>query len=151
MSETTTREMSCQPQAVLDVLTDGWSYAIWVVGASRIRDVDADWPAVGSQIHHSVGAWPVLIDDTTTVEEYVPGHSLRLKVRAWPTGEGRVLLKVVPHPTGCEVQMTEDAVGGPAVLVPAPARNALLHWRNSETLRRLAFLTERGGTDRAER
>lgn len=145
MSQTTTRAISCKPQAVLDVLADGWSYATWVVGASRIRDVDEHWPAVGSKIHHSVGAWPVLIDDSTTVEHWEPGRSLELKVRAWPTGEGRVRLEVLPHPDGCEVRMTEDAVGGPAVLVPGPARDALLRWRNTESLRRLAFLTERGG------
>ncbi|WP_324188972.1 SRPBCC family protein [Nocardia farcinica] len=37
------------------VLSDGWLYAGWVVGASHIRDVDPDWPGVGSRIHHSVG------------------------------------------------------------------------------------------------
>ena len=142
MSQTTTRVLSCPPQVVIDVLEDGWNYATWVVGASRIRDVDADWPAVGSHIHHSVGVWPMLIDDATTVEERVPGRSLQLKVRAWPTGEGRVWIEVLPHPDGCEVRMTEDAVGGPAVMVPAPARDAMLAWRNSETLRRLAFLAE---------
>lgn len=145
MSQTTTRVMTCTPQAVLDVLSDGWTYATWVVGASRVRDVDADWPTTGSQIHHSVGAWPLLLDDTTTVEEQVPGHSLQLEVRAWPTGEGRVLLEVLPHGDGCEVRITEDVVGGPAVLIPAPARNAMLHWRNGETLRRLAFLAEGKG------
>ena len=35
-----TRMMSCTPQDVFDVLSDGWSYATWVVGAARIRDVD---------------------------------------------------------------------------------------------------------------
>ncbi|CAA9352140.1 MAG: hypothetical protein AVDCRST_MAG29-2320 [uncultured Nocardioidaceae bacterium] len=142
MTQTTTRVLSCPPQAVMDVLNDGWSYATWVVGASRIRDVSAEWPSVGSTIHHSVGAWPLLINDTTTVEQLVPGRSLQLRVRAWPTGEGRVLIEAIPHPDGCEVQISEDAVGGPAVLVPTPARDAMLHWRNTETLRRLAFVAE---------
>lgn len=147
MSQTTTRVMSCPPSAVLDVLNDGWTYATWVVGASRIRDVESTWPAPGSLIHHSVGVWPLLIDDTTSVEEQVAGRSLQLKVRAWPTGEGRVLLEVLPHPSGAEVRMTEDVVGGPAVLVPRPARNAMLHWRNTETLRRLAFMVESDEAD----
>lgn len=147
MSQTTTRVMSCAPSAVLDVLGDGWTYATWVVGASRIRHVDPAWPAPGSSIHHSVGAWPLLIDDTTTVEEQVAGRSLQLKARAWPTGEARVLFEVLPHPSGCEVQITEDAVGGPAVLIPRPARHAMLHRRNTETLRRLAFLVESDEAD----
>lgn len=145
MSKTTTRVMTCVPQAVLDVLSDGWTYATWVVGASRIRAVDVDWPAEGAHVHHSVGAWPLLIDDATTVEERVAGRSLQLKVRAWPTGEGRVLIEVLPHPDGCEVRITEEAVGGPAVLIPAPAQDAMLHWRNTESLRRLAFLSEGKG------
>lgn len=32
---TVTRAMGCSPQAVLDVLADGWTYAMWVVGTSR--------------------------------------------------------------------------------------------------------------------
>ena len=89
---TTTRVMHCTPEDVFDVLTDGWSYATWVVGAARIREVDEDWPAVGARIHHSVGAWPVLISDTTVVEEVDAPHRLQLRVKAWPTGEGRVIL-----------------------------------------------------------
>ena len=142
MSQTTTRVMSCPPQAVFEVLADGWTYATWVVGASRIRDVDPQWPSVGTQIHHSVGAWPLLINDSTTVEEWDPGRSLQLKVRAWPTGEGRVVFDVMPHPEGCEVRITEEAVAGPAAKVPGPAQDAMLRWRNTETLRRLAFLAE---------
>ena len=47
----------------------------WAVGAARIREVDEDWPAVGARIHHSVGAWPVLISDTTVVEEVDAPHA----------------------------------------------------------------------------
>jgi hypothetical protein len=32
---------------------------------------------------------------------------------------------------------------GPATLVPKPVRTPPLHWRNVETLRRLAYLAER--------
>ena len=41
---TVTRAMRCPPQAVLDVLSDGWTYATWVVGTSRLRSVDARLP-----------------------------------------------------------------------------------------------------------
>ena len=51
------------------MLSDGWLYALWVVGAARMRDVDEGWPAVGTRLHHSVGTWPLLIDDTTEVLE----------------------------------------------------------------------------------
>ena len=37
----------------------------------------------------------------------------------------------------------EDAVEGPATLMPKPLRDAQLRWRNVETLRRLAYIVER--------
>ncbi len=39
--------------------------------------------------------------------------------------------------------MEEDVKSGPGRLVPMPLRVPALDWRNSETLRRLAYLAER--------
>jgi hypothetical protein len=139
---TTTRHLKCRPEDVFDVLADGWSYATWVVGAARIRDVDGDWPAAGSRIHHSVGAWPVLISDVTAVEEVDEPRLLRLRARAWPTGEARVVIRCEPDAGGTLVTMEEWVVSGPADLVPQPALDPLLHARNTEALRRLAYLAE---------
>ena len=140
---TTKRTMSCTPEDVFGVLSDGWTYVNWVVGAARVREVDDHFPAPGSKIYHSVGAWPLLISDNTEVEHVDAPHELRLRVRAWPTGEGRVTIKVRPTDEGCEVVMDEVAVSGPAGLVPQPLLDLVLHPRNIETLRRLAFLAER--------
>lgn len=137
-----TRMMQCSPQDVFAVLADGWSYATWVVGAARIRDVDPEWPAVGTKIHHSVGLWPLLINDTTEVEDVDPPHRLRLKVRLWPTGSGVVLITCVAKEGGTEVTMEEQLVSGPAALLPRPVKDALLHARNVEALKRLAYLAE---------
>ncbi len=135
--------MSCTPEDVFAVLEDGWSYGMWVVGAARIREVDATWPAPGSRIHHSVGAWPVLLSDNTEVEQVEAPTMLRLRVRAWPTGEGRVTLTCrALGDGGTEVVMEEKAVAGPATLIPAPVEDAMLHARNVEALRRLAYLAE---------
>ncbi len=62
---------------VFAVLSDGWSYAGWVVGNSHIRDVDRNWPDVGARIHHSVGAWPLQIHDVTKVRAVEPGRYTR--------------------------------------------------------------------------
>ena len=43
---------------VFAVLSNGWLYPSWVVGASRIRAVEAAWPAEGAKIHHSFGIYP---------------------------------------------------------------------------------------------
>ena len=71
------------------MLADGWLYPLWVVGASRMREVDTTWPEVGSELHHSVGAWPLLVDDTTEVADAIPGRFLHLHARARPTGSPR--------------------------------------------------------------
>jgi uncharacterized protein YndB with AHSA1/START domain len=134
--------MDCRPEDVFDVLADGWSFGMWVVGAARIRDVDAHWPERGSRIHHSVGAWPFLLDDNTEVEEVEPPERLQLRVRAWPTGEGRVVITCRPDPLGTEVTMEEMAVSGPAKAIPKPLQDAMLGPRNAEALKRLAYLAE---------
>ena len=136
------RAFSCTPQQVFDVLEDGWLYATWVVGASRIRDVDAGWPAVGTKIHHSAGVWPVLINDISVAKEYDPPHNLLLQAKGWPAGEAHVRLTVTPSPGGCRVTIREDATAGPGKLVPPPVRTALLGWRNRESLTRLQLLAE---------
>jgi uncharacterized protein YndB with AHSA1/START domain len=141
---TTTRLIQASPAAVFAVLSDGWLYASWVVGASRIRDVDEDWPAVDSRIHHSVGTWPLLISDQTVVEEMKPNSLLVLGARAWPAGEALVRIELEPHGSATNVVMREDARKGPATLVPQPVRNLSLKFRNVETLKRLAYLAENG-------
>ena len=139
----TTRVMDCTPQDVFDVLEDGWSYATWVVGAARIREVDEGWPKPGSRIHHSVGMWPLLLSDNTEVEHVDSPRELRLKVRAWPTGAGVVTMTCIPRGDKTEVVMEEQMVSGPASVLPKPMQDVLLHPRNVEALRRLAYLAER--------
>ena len=138
-----TRTIKTTPDKVWAVLADGWLYPLWVVGASRMRDVDADWPDVGARIHHSVGAWPLLLDDNTEVLDCEPGHLLEVRARSWPAGEARVVLRLTEVDGGTEVVMEEDVESGPARLVPKPMRTPMLAWRNVESLRRLAFLAER--------
>lgn len=141
MSRTTT-VMNCRPQDVFDILTDGWSYATWVVGAARIRAVDPAWPAVGSRIHHSVGLWPLLVSDTTEVERVDEPRTLQLRVRAWPSGEGRVTVACEDQDGRTFVVMEEAAVSGPAKLIPRKIQDVVLHQRNVEALRRLKYLAE---------
>ncbi|WP_405059177.1 SRPBCC family protein [Kribbella sp. NBC_01505] len=141
MSETE-RLINASVADVFAVLTDGWSYASWVVGASRIRDVDPGWPEPGHSIHHSVGVWPLLIDDATTVLRHEPLRLLELKVRAWPTGEGKVEFEATEEDGVCHLVMREHMTKGPATLIPTQIADPILHVRNAETLQRLALLAE---------
>ncbi|OLR93308.1 SRPBCC family protein [Actinokineospora bangkokensis] len=123
------------------VLSDGWLYSGWVVGATHIREVDSGWPGVGSKIHHSVGSWPLTIEDTTEVTEVEPGRVLQLLARAWPAGDAVVRVELTAlGPDRTRVVMKEQARSGPGKLVPQPLRDLLLVRRNRESLARLTAL-----------
>jgi short-subunit dehydrogenase/uncharacterized protein YndB with AHSA1/START domain len=137
------RSVAAPAEAVWEVLADGWQYATWVVGASRVRAVDEGWPQPPARIHHSFGLWPAVISDTTVSEEAERPHHLVLTARGWPLGEARVELEIVPDGADtCTVTITEDATKGPGRLVPMPVRQAMILPRNREALRRLALLAE---------
>ncbi|WP_349898368.1 SRPBCC family protein [Parafrigoribacterium soli] len=139
---TNTRLMRCSPEDVFAVLADGWLFPTWVVGASRMRDVDQDWPQAGSSLQHSFGVWPALINDETTVLEWDPPRRMTMQPKGWPAGEARVVIEVKPRSGGSVVRLSERAVRGPGSLVPAPLLDIPLRARNHETLRRLAFIAE---------
>lgn len=142
------RRMHCSPADVLRVLSDGWLYPAWVVGASRMRAVDDEWPRQGSRLAHSFGVWPLLIDDETVVEAFDGERRMVLRAKGWPMGEARVAIDVKATGetsgagAGCLVRIQEEAVSGPGRLIPRPVMDVLLHWRNAETLHRLAYLAE---------
>jgi uncharacterized protein YndB with AHSA1/START domain len=137
-----TRVLATTPDRVWDVLTDGWLYPLWVVGATRMRAVDAAWPEVGSKIHHSVGVWPAVLDDDTEVLECDPGRFLRLRARGWPLGEAEVAIRLTAQGAGTLVAIDEEAVSGPGSYLPGPVKAVSIKIRNVESLRRLAFLAE---------
>ena len=113
------------PSAVWAVLADGWLYPVWVVGAARMREVDEHWPAVGARLHHSVGIWPLLIDDNTEVLESEPEQLLRLRTRGWPAGEAEVVIRLAAvgaGPTGAG--WAADCAGADGVCVWAKTGDA---------------------------
>jgi hypothetical protein len=108
-----------------------------------MRRVGADWPAVGAELHHSLGVWPLLIDDVTRVLAARPERELRLRGKGWPAGEVEIHLLLRPHENGgCEILMREDVVAGPAKLIIKPVRVVMMKRRNTEALQRLAYLAE---------
>jgi uncharacterized protein YndB with AHSA1/START domain len=145
------RQVAAPPEQVWAVLADGWLYPLWVVGASSIRAVDADWPAIGARIHHSVGAWPALVHDATRVEEVEPGRSLLLRAGLWPAGEADVRVTLRPEGEGTHVLLEEQVASGPMSLIPKFAYGPMLKARNVESARRLANLAEHGAARRSGR
>ena len=136
------RTVAATPQQVWDILADGWLYPLFVVGASRMRDVDDNWPEPGARLHHSVGTWPLLINDTTEVLEVEEEERLLLLARGWPAGQAHVEITLEPRGTDTVVTMVEQATAGPGALIPKAVQDPQLHVRNVEALRRLAFVVE---------
>lgn len=137
--------MAASPWAVWSVLSDGRLYGSWVVGASRVRDIDANWPNVGAKIHHSVGVWPTLLNDETESLACVSERMLRLRARGRPFGQATVELHLTRTADGCEVRMLEDVTHGPGRLIPEAIRRLSLIPRNQECLKRLEALAKLTG------
>ena len=135
--------MNSTPDDVWAVLADGWSYATWVVGTVKIRAVDATFPAVGSRLHHAVGAWPLMIEDATEVLECEPGRRLLLQARGWPMGEATVELVLHVDGTSTQVAMYEEPTSGPGAWVNNPVIDKIGEHRLREALDRLRRLVER--------
>jgi hypothetical protein len=139
---TVTRDIRTSRQQVWDVIADGWTYSQWVVGNSRMRAVDPNWPAAGSNILHSIGVWPFLINDETVVEESVPLEKLVLHAKG-RLGGARVVLRLADIPGGCRVTMEEYPVSGIGALVPSKVGDVAAWPRNRETLWRLGAIAQR--------
>ena len=138
-----TREVSASRQQVWDVMADGWTYAQWVVGNSRTRAVDSHWPQPGSAIRHSVGVWPLVINDQTAVESCTPNEELVLRAGLGWLGAAQVTLRLSDIPSGCRIEMIEKPVEGPMGLIPNRLALAAFYPRNRECLLRLAAMAER--------
>jgi hypothetical protein len=139
---TVTRDIDAPRQRVWDVLADGWTYSQWVVGNSRMRAVDPDWPAPGTRIRHSVGVWPFVINDETVSESCIPLQELVLLAKLGPFGAARVTLRLSDIPGGCRVEMSEVPVKGLMDMLPDRLAMILMDARNRECLWRLAQLAE---------
>ncbi|XCI62963.1 hypothetical protein MPNTM1_04130 [Mycolicibacterium parafortuitum] len=144
------RETKASRQRVWAVLADGWTYSQWVVGNSRMRAVDPDWPAPGSTIHHSIGVWPALINDSTVVESCIPEHELVLVANGRPFGKARITLRLHDlDDGGCLIEMAEVPASAPMTWLPDRIALAGVFPRNRETTWRLAAIAERRTDDEA--
>ena len=133
------------PERVFNVLTDAEAYAHWVVGAKRVRAVDEGWPEPGTAFHHSVGAGPANLNDSTTVIDLDPPRRLVLRGRARPLGTMAIELDVRRRDDRTEITITEQPAAGPPSWLIGPAAwvmDVLIHLRNVESLRRLRRLAE---------
>jgi hypothetical protein len=145
---TVKRDTTADREQVWAVISDGWTYSQWVVGNSRMRAVDPNWPQVGSTIRHSIGIWPLLLDDLTVVQECVPLERLVLLAKGRPFGKARITLRLFDiDGGGCRIEMSEVPVGAPMGWVPKRLALAAAFPRNRECTWRLAAMAERRAPD----
>src|SRR4051794_4630320 len=136
-------EVDASPAEVWTTLSDGPGFEQWIVGCQEIQGVEGDWPAIGSAIHHRVGAGVLALEDSTTVEASEPERRLVLRARIRPAGVAHVHITLHPARAGATtVVMEEEMAEGPASHVPDALTDPLLHQRNIESLQRLKQLVE---------
>jgi hypothetical protein len=138
------RDTSASREQVWGVIADGWTYSQWVVGNSRMRAVDPEWPQPGSTIQHSIGIWPLVLDDITEVQDCQPLQQIVLLAKGRPFGKARITLRLFGiDGGGCRIEMSEVPVGAPMGWVPNRLALAAAIPRNRECTWRLAALAER--------
>ncbi|HET6815728.1 MAG TPA: SRPBCC domain-containing protein [Mycobacteriales bacterium] len=137
------RRMPVSRDDLWAALSDGRTYATWVVGTSTIRDVDDNWPQLGSRLHYRIGRGPLRHDGHTEVTSVDPGRCLELEAHAWPLGSVRIELTLRDDGDGTVVEMVEHPARGTAAMLHNPVGDVLLRLRNVETLRRLERLAQR--------
>ena len=144
------RTVQASPEQIFAVLADGWTYSDWVVGTVHIRDVDEQWPAVGAQLHHKAGPWPLSLQDSSTVLAVEPDRSLKLRAGLWPLGAAVVEIILDPMADGAtRITMKEDFESGPLVWARNKVNDLVLHRRNIESLRRLTDIVLRSANRKA--
>ena len=136
--------VNARPADVFGVLTDPGAFAVWVVGAKRIRGHDRSWPRRGSKFHHTVGVGPVQLSDDSKVLEVEQDKRLVLEARVRPFGTATIDLRLKPKRRGRATRVTlrETARRGPAERAWNPVFDLMMHARNAIALRRLKRLAE---------
>jgi uncharacterized protein YndB with AHSA1/START domain len=138
------------PGQVWAVLSEGRSYAEWVAGTQRIRDVDAGWPEPGTRIHYSVGVGRLTLDDVTTVRLMEPFRRLELEAQAGRLGSARISIELLPWGEGRTVViMDEHPLTGPGARWHSVPLDAALRLRNRRMMRSLAEVVYRLDGDQA--
>ncbi|MEX2293921.1 MAG: SRPBCC family protein [Acidimicrobiales bacterium] len=139
---TTRLDIGAPIHEVFAALADGRTYADWVVGAKTIRAVDDGFPAVGTRLHHSVGAGTATIDDITEVVECDPPHHLALRASVGSLGQAVIVFDLKSMGTSTSIAMYERPVGDALPTKVGRRADRLLEVRNAETLWRLKVLVE---------
>lgn len=128
---------------VFQVLSDARRYPQWVVGASRLRTVDPDFPEPGSSFGHKIGIWPLLINDETKVVRRDGERRLLLQAEIGVLGAATVDLYLEPVGNDrTRLRMVETPVTGPIRWFHNPLQDRAFWMRNLVSLALLRRIAE---------
>lgn len=133
----TSRILHAPADVVWRVLIEPHTYPDWLIGAAAIRDVDDDWPAIGSRFHHRVGIGPLSIPDHTEIEDIIDQDTLRLAVRARPLISAVSTFRLVGDGNTTVVTLEEEPRYRLIGALVRPVADPVIHVRNHRSLRRL--------------
>ncbi|WP_326667660.1 SRPBCC family protein [Streptomyces sp. NBC_01257] len=125
------------------VLADGTRYGDWVVGTSRSRPADGEWPQVGSSIRYTIRFGPWSVAGRTVVRRCEAPGVLELEVDSGWLGTARIALEVRPWGENALVTIDEHPLRGPAGKLHNTAVDALIQLRHRSMLARLADTVEK--------
>ncbi|WP_037679146.1 SRPBCC family protein [Streptomyces albus] len=130
------------PEAVWAVLCDGEKYEQWVIGTDETEEIDARWPAPGSEIRYTVrlGRWT--FQGRTVVRISERNERLELEAKAGPLGSARIAIELRPWGGDCLVIVDEHPLTGPGARLHGMATEAFLQLRHRRMLHRLARVVE---------
>jgi uncharacterized protein YndB with AHSA1/START domain len=138
----TSRQISASATDIWAVLVDPTTYPDWLVGAQRIRDIDDDWPAIGSRFHHRVGVGWLSMPDYSEVEAIEPTSLLRLAVRVRPFISATATFRLVSDGSVTVISFEEEPNIKILGELVRPVVDPSVHIRNHLSLRRLADFVE---------
>jgi uncharacterized protein YndB with AHSA1/START domain len=151
MAFSVTTSIEAPSARVFDVISDPRTYPDWLLGAQKIRKVDASWPKPGAAFHHTVGAGPIRVSDHTSVLALDPLRSLELRAHVGPMGSARVIFTLREEHGVTEVDLEERPDGGlMRVLWSTVGRAALalgIWGRNGASLQQLKAYIESDAAD----
>lgn len=136
------RKVNADQETVFGVLLDPHAYSDWVVGAYKVRDVDADWPAEGSSFHHQLARSSGGAKDKTTIIDIERPRQITLKAYARPLGAVEVKIRVEQVDSASLVVIDESPAKDSKLRQIKRLLDVFIYLRNIDSLRRLARIAE---------
>jgi uncharacterized protein YndB with AHSA1/START domain len=133
----TSRIIDAPAGVVWAALLDPSTYPDWLIGTREVREVEPDWPAIGSGFHHSVGVGPLVLRDRTHITGIEPGHRLELAVKARPLVSACARFELVSDGDRTVVTLEEEPAHRIIGNLVRPFLDVATHHRNHRSLRNL--------------